>query len=96
MVITDLSFKSSAVFILSNNNVEFNVSWTEGTDVRFEVDFDDGSTFSWDWDSGNHRLSYGLMNVTFDHVFNAIKNHTISLRAYNDLSDQTMVICDCI
>ena len=36
---------------------EFAVSWSEGTDLQFDIDFGDGNTFQWHWQVANFFLS---------------------------------------
>ena len=68
------------------NNITYAVCWDRGSDVNFTIDFKDGSTYSWDWISGNHTQHYNRHCVNTIHSYQKAKNFTVSVTAKNEVN----------
>ena len=63
------------------------VAWSIGTDVVFEINFDDGTPiYVWNWEDEGHTISYQAHATTIEHMFADSGNYTLSLPIHNDAS----------
>ncbi len=92
LAIQGLTFIASNNIVAENDMVYIYISWTNGTDVEYALDYGDGSNLTWIWSEQGHLLSYQDLNTTVNHTYSKYENLTMSVTATNTLGSQTLLI----
>ena len=90
--IQDLDVKANTIHTLVNSTVFFNVSWSQGSDVNFTIDYDDGHTFFWNWLAQNHTYHYDAITVPLNHRFFGARDFTVNVTAVNEVGTVSAII----
>ena len=90
----DVVFKPETVFVATSTPLRISTSWSIGTDVTYHIDFKDGSTYDWKYETEDHTLSYKALSTSASHTYTRYANFTMELHICSSVSctDHTSLV----
>lgn len=83
--IKNLQLQIKTNSLIENSQSQFQVFWTEGTDVNFNISFTDSQTKTWNWLKRGHTESFRIINPQiFNFTYTEYGLYNVSVNAWND------------
>ena len=82
-------FEASTEYAIVNQTVGFTTTWEIGTDVVYQVDFNDSHAYNWDYVTANHTEHYYYHSSRTEYTFKMPGNMTVVLLIGNEVTNLT-------